>query len=114
MTSIDSPVDRSQSPLPRALIFAALLFGAQLIAIGTIFKHAISFRCLDNWPPAACAGASGALIAVYCTLGALALFAFLRPAPFRALAAQAGTHVWPLALNLAGAVFALLPVTFLK
>ena len=99
--------------LPRALIAAAGLFVAELAAIGTIFKHNIDFRCLSNWPEQACAGASGTMVAIYCMMGALTLLWMLAPAPFRSLVAQAGERLWPLAINLVGALVALIPIAFL-
>ncbi len=109
-------LDASQSRLPvrRALFFAALLLVGQLGLIGTVFKHAISFECLANWPQWACSGASGTLIAVYCVLGTLVLMAMLRPAPFRGLVEEAGARLWPLVVNTAGVVIALTPVLFMQ
>ena len=92
---------------------AAGLFVVELAAIGTIFKHSIDFTCLDNWPLRACAGASGTMVAIYCMLGALALLWMLAPQPFRTLTAQAGARFWPLAINLVGALIALIPIAFL-
>ncbi|WP_165915615.1 exosortase E/protease, VPEID-CTERM system [Rhodovulum marinum] len=97
-----------------ALLVTAALLVAELGAIGVIFKHAIAFECLANWPARACSGASGALVALYCLLGALALFGMLRPQPLRDLVRQAGERLWPLALNAAGVVLALVPVAFLR
>ena len=100
--------------LPRkALLLAALLLIVELGGIGVIFKHAIHFRCLDNWPQPACAGASGALVAIYCALAVLLLFAMLTPQPLRDLVERAGERLWPLWLNLGGALVALIPVFFL-
>ena len=100
---------------PRAaLVLAGALLVAELGAIGVIFKHAIEFECLANWPAWACSGASGALVAMYCLLGALVLFGMLRPRPLRDLARQAGERLWPLALNAGGVVLALIPVAFLR
>ena len=111
MVALDAP--QSRSPVRRALIFAALLLVGQLGLIGTVFKHVISFECLANWPQWACSGASGTLIAVYCVLGTLVLMAMLRPAPFRGLVAEAGARVWPLVVNTAGMIIALVPVLFM-
>ncbi|MEO9895363.1 MAG: exosortase E/protease, VPEID-CTERM system [Paracoccaceae bacterium] len=112
MVALDTP--RFRTPVRRALIFAALLLVGQLGLIGTVFKHAISFECLANWPQWACAGASGTLIAVYCVLGTLVLMAMLRPVPFRGLVEEAGSRIWPLVVNTAGMVVALVPVLFMR
>ncbi|MGC9419665.1 MAG: exosortase E/protease, VPEID-CTERM system, partial [Rhodovulum sp.] len=104
----------STRPPRAALAIAAALLAAEVAAIGLIFKHAIAFECLANWPVRACSAASGTLVALYCLLGALALFAMLRPQPLRDLARQAGARLWPLGLNLAGTALALVPVAFLR
>lgn len=101
-------------PRTRALIAAALLLVVELGAIGIIFKHSISFNCLANWPGWACRFASGGLVALYCAFGATVLFALLRPGALGALTARAGSQIWPLGMNLAGALIALVPVSFLK
>ncbi|MEP3637644.1 MAG: exosortase E/protease, VPEID-CTERM system [Paracoccaceae bacterium] len=105
---------QSRSPVKRALVLAALLLVGQLGLIGTVFKHAISFECLANWPQWACSGASGTLIAVYCVLGTMVLMAMLRPAPFQTLVEEAGTRLWPLIVNAAGVVIAMIPVLFMR
>ena len=106
--------DAPAAPLPhKALLLAALLLILELGGIGVIFKHAIHFRCLDNWPQPACAGASGALVAIYGSLAVLALFAMLSPQPLRDLVERAGERLWPLGLNLAGVLGTLMPVFFL-
>ncbi len=103
------------SAVPRyALILAGALLALELGAIGTIFKHSINFTCLDNWPARACSGASSILVALYCVLGALVLFAFLRADSLRSLIRFAGARSWPLALNAAGVGLSLIPVLFLK
>lgn len=102
-------------PLPAApLVLAALLLVAELLVIGLTFKHGIAFRCLDNWPQAACGAASRSLAGLYCAIAAAGLFALLRPALFRDLLARAGHDVRPLALNLAGFALAMLPVLFMR
>lgn len=97
-----------------ALALAAGLLAVEFAAIGLIFKHAIDFECLANWPGWACSGASGTLVSLYCVLGTVALFGMLRPAPLRDLAVQAGTRLWPLALNAAGVGLTLVPVALLR
>ncbi|WP_299969466.1 exosortase E/protease, VPEID-CTERM system [uncultured Roseobacter sp.] len=102
------------SPPRYALILAGALLVVELGVIGTIFKHSIRFTCLDNWPQWACAGASGMLVALYCVLGALVLFATLRPNSLRTLFQVAGARNWPLAVNVLGAAVCLVPVLFVK
>ncbi len=107
--------DIEAEPLPRrALLIAGLLLVSQLVLIGTVFKHGIDFRCLDNWPPAACKAASGTMVSLYCMLGAVLLFSLLRPGAIRHLFSQAGERVWPLAINLAGAALSFAPVLLLN
>ena len=77
----------------RPLMMAGLLLVAELAVIGFLFKHFISFSCLENWPGAACRGASGSMIAVYCAMGALALAMVLRPTPFRAVMQLSLIHI---------------------
>ncbi len=109
MTATDSPDPLAARRRP-ALVIAGSLLVAELALIGLLYKHVIDFTCLDNWPPAVCGGASGALVAVYCLAAAVALMALVRPAPFRRLFAEAGARTAPLLLNAAGAGIALLPV----
>ncbi len=105
----------SSEPLLRrsALIGAAGVFVVELIVIGLVFKHGISFTCLENWPRWACSGASGAMIALYCMLGALLLFAVLIPQPVQDLVSEAGETRKPLGLNVLGTILALIPALFL-
>lgn len=98
----------------RALIFAGVLFALELVIVGSLFKHGLDFECHTSWPQAACSGANGMLTGIYCASGALLLLFMLRPAPFRALGAETGHRSWPLALNLAGVLIALLPLSFLS
>ena len=93
--------------------FAALLLLAQLIVVGTVYKHGISFDCGQNWPDWACAGPSGALVSVYAILAAIGLFVILSPAPFRRLVEDAGWSFRPLLMNLAGFFAAMVPVMLL-
>ena len=108
------------SPMPtldrRLLIGAALVLVAELLLIGTLFKHGIAFECRANWPKAACGGASSALIGVYGALTGLVLLAWLRPGPFRRLLAGAGQgRPGPgLAINLAGLGLAMVPALWLR
>ena len=88
MTELYQP-SRSAFPV-RAITLALVIFAVELFSIGVIFKHGIAFTCLDNWPPKACAGASGVLISVYCMAGALALLTLLSPGPIRHALALAG------------------------
>ena len=111
MVALDAAHTPSQR---RALIGVGLLFVIELAVIGTLFKHGISFKCLDHWPVQACQGASGSLVALYCVMGAGLLFWMLRPAELRALTAHAGARIWPLAVNGVGVLLALVPVLFLK
>ncbi len=113
MVTLDPDLKTSSA---RPLVMAGLLFVVELTVIGFLFKHFISFTCLDNWPGTACRGASGSMIAVYCALGALTLAMVLRPAPFRAVmrAYQDGRPSWPLGLNLAGVAVTLIPLLFLR
>ena len=104
----------SARPPRIALAVAALLLVAELGGIGLIFKHGITFTCLDNWPALACRGSSRTLVALYCVLGTLALLAMLRPEPFRTLVGAAGERLWPLALNGAGVALALVPMALLR
>lgn len=87
---------------------------AELLAISLIFKHSIDFNCLQNWPAAACRGASGTLIAGYCIIAALGLFAFLFPAPFHRLLERAGENAKIVWVNFLGFGIALIPVAFLR
>lgn len=104
----------SSARQPRAaLVVAVLLFAAELLTLGLVFKHGIDFECRAQWPGWACSGASGALISVYCVTGMLVLYAMLRPVPLRALVADAGLRLWPLALNGLGFGLALLPVLWM-
>ncbi|WP_425280288.1 exosortase E/protease, VPEID-CTERM system [Roseivivax halodurans] len=91
----------------------ALLLAAELAGIGIVYKHRIDFYCIDNWPPAACRAASRTLVSMYCVLGALALTAMLRPAPFRTLSAGARFRPLPLALNAIGIALAFVPLRYL-
>ncbi|WP_420862165.1 exosortase E/protease, VPEID-CTERM system [Algirhabdus cladophorae] len=111
MTALDPQHSSSRQKI--ALLGALFIFLSELFVIGTLFKHAIDFKCLDNWPIYACQGASGTMIAIYCCLGALLLLFMLRPAPFQRLINQAGQHIWPLGLNLLGAAVALIPLSLL-
>ena len=97
----------------RILLFAVSLLALELLAIGTVFKHAVNFTCMDNWPQRACASASFAMVGLYCSIGAMVMLIALRPRPYKTLAAQMGTRYWPIALNLIGTAIAFLPVTFL-
>lgn len=110
-----SPPPRPSAPGLRLGLLAALglLLAAELGGLGVIFKHAIPFHCIDNWPVRACQSASLTLVALYCVLGALGLCAMLRPAPFRALLGQARLRALPLGLNLLGLGLALVPLSFL-
>lgn len=97
------------------LIFIAGLFLVELVVIGTLFKHLIDFRCLDNWPLRVCRNASYSLVAIYCLLGVAVLLVMLRPAePLRTLTQSAGQRSWPLGVNLLGVVIALTPLSFLN
>lgn len=97
----------------RPLLLAGALLVGELAAIGLVFKHGIDFDCGANWSRTACSSASLALVALYCVLGALALFAMLRPDPLRRLLSEAGTGPLPLLVNLAGAALAFVPVLLL-
>lgn len=115
MSVLDTSPHEQSGPQPRrALLLALALLLVELIALGLLFKHGIDFKCRANWPVAACKAASTSMVGLYCTLGALFLLFTLRPAPFRALSAQAGQAGWPLGLNLAGVGLALVPVFLLK
>ncbi len=96
------------------LVGALALFFAELLIIGTTFKHGINFNCLANWPGYACAGFSGLLISIYCMCAALALFAYLFPGPFVRLFEVAGQRIWPLGVNIVGTLIAMVPVTFMQ
>lgn len=109
-----SAVDPPRPSASFATAFALGLLVVELSAIGLVFKHAIDFNCLVNWPAWACRGGSGTLIAFYCMLGALALLTMLRPAPLRDLTAEAGTRLWPLAINAAGVGIAFVPTVLLQ
>jgi len=95
------------------LIGAFVLFLVELVVIGVTFKHGVNFTCLANWPAQACSGPSGLLISIYCVTGALTLFAVLFPNPVQRLLSQAGGRLWPLGVNILGAVIAMLPIKFL-
>ena len=98
----------------RALVISAVILFVELLFVGSVFKHSIDFECLGNWPAWACSGASGAMIAVYCAMGALAVTLMLRPEPFRVLLQGAnGAHRF-LGLNLAGTALALVPILLLR
>lgn len=111
MVALDPTRHRSPAPV---LMGAAGVFALELGVIGTLFKHGVNFRCLSNWPQAACSGASGTMIAIYCILGALLLLGMLKPDPFRTLVQNASVRLWPLAVNLVGAAIALIPLTLLE
>ncbi|WVX49846.1 hypothetical protein ROLI_029410 [Roseobacter fucihabitans] len=113
MIAADSPPS-SMRARRGPLIVAGLLLVIELMAIGLIFKHSISFNCLENWPPRACANASGTLVALYCMLAGLFLFSMLRPASLGILFSHAGDRIWPLGINLLGVLVALIPVSFLQ
>lgn len=97
-----------------ALITAATIFAVELGGIGVTYKHVLNFTCLENWPAWACAGASGTLVSLYCTIAALCLLAMLRPEPIKALLIEAGACRWPLLVNLAGLLIALAPLLFMS
>lgn len=109
LTAHDRPFTRTG-----ALALAGGLFAAELALIGIIYKHAISFTCLDNWPAWACSGASGVLVSVYASAAALALYFILRPTPLRLVLADAGRAWRPLLWNLIGFAIALVPVGLLR
>ncbi len=105
----------SSSRMPyRPLIGACVLLALELLGIGVIFKHGIDFTCLSNWPQAACRGASGTLVAIYCVIGALCLLVLLYPGQFRRLFSDSSVRLWPFGLNMLGVVVALLPLTFMQ
>jgi len=110
MLANDQPL---QGRVIRPLVIASALFMLELLVIGVVFKHAINFTCLSNWPAQACRGSSGLMISLYCMTAGLALFALLFPDPFVKLFSQAGQRRWPLALNISGAFVAMMPVLFL-
>lgn len=95
------------------LVGATALIFVEFLVIGIVFKHGINFTCRANWPIQACSGPSGVLVSIYCLCAALALFAFLFPAPFLCLFSRPGEKSWPLLLNIAGVLLTLAPVTFL-
>lgn len=108
-------LDHAKSVLTgtRALAISAGVLFAELLIIGAIFKHSINFTCLENWPFWACRGASGAMIAVYCVMGVLAVALMLRPEPFRSvLNGPSGAFVF-LGMNLLGTLLAFVPLLFL-
>ncbi|MDA8587316.1 exosortase E/protease, VPEID-CTERM system, partial [Rhodobacteraceae bacterium] len=98
----------------RALMIAAVILIAELLIIGAVFKHGIEFHCWKNWPSWACDGASGIMIALYCTMGALAVTLMLRPEPFRALLKDASGAPSFIGLNIAGAALAFVPLVLLR
>jgi exosortase E/protease (VPEID-CTERM system) len=98
---------------PLALALAAIVFVIELGVIGIVFKHGINFSCLNNWPVAACHGASGVLVIIYATVAAVSLFFILRPAPLRALLSDTGHSFKPFLLNLLGFAISMVPVAFL-
>lgn len=109
----DSSVTYRNRPA-RPLVIAAGLIVIELLSIGLIFKHGIEFRCLDNWPGLACRTASKSLVALYCMIAAIGLFAILRPQLFRDLLCEAGHDIRLLGLNLAGFSTAMLPILFMQ
>ena len=113
MSTLTEPSERVQSSWRTVLAIVALVV-AQLLVLGVVYKHAIAFECLANWPAWACRSASGALVAIFTCAGAVALYAMLRPAPFRGLVAEAGGRPWALGLNALGFVSAFVPVLFLR
>lgn len=84
----------------------------ELVAIGLLYKHMIDFRCLDNWPPRLCRGASMSMVSAYTGAGALALLGILLPGPCRRLLAEAGPRRNGLALNIGGVLAMLAPLPF--
>lgn len=90
------------------------LFVATLIVLGLIFKHAIPFSCIDNWPYWACTLASQTLVALYAATAALALVTMLVPAKVRALVAETPARALPVGLFVVGVIVALIPVAFLR
>ena len=112
MTTLD--ISMPPAAAKRALVVAGLLLAAELFAIGTFFKHGANFTCLDNWPQRACAGASFAMVGLYCAIAALILLITLRPAPFASLSEEAGRRFWPLGINICGTGIAFLPAFFLS
>ena len=109
-------LDYSKSGLTgaRALAISAGILFLELLLIGTVFKHSIDFECLGNWPFCACRGASGAMVSVFCAMGALAVALMLRPEPFRSLLTGASGALSGLGLNAVGVGTALLPVFLLR
>ncbi|WP_417525572.1 exosortase E/protease, VPEID-CTERM system [Marinovum sp.] len=87
---------------------------AEFGALGAVFKHAIPFDCLYNWPLAICEGADAFLVSVYGALGAMALFVMLVPSALRQLAEAKDTRRKPLLLHIAGITLALFPVLVLR
>lgn len=98
---------------PRAIGLAVAMLIGQLVAISFIYKGAIHFTCTRNWPQIACSGTSGVVVSLIGLLAALGLFAAIAP-NLRRHFAQAGTRNWPLLVNLAGTVIALIPVLYLR
>lgn len=94
--------------------FAAALLLVELTVIGTLFKHQIDFRCLDNWPQPVCRGSSMSLVAIYCLLGVGVLLRMLRPKPLMELAQNAGQRLRPLWVNGIGVCVALIPLALLN
>lgn len=104
--------------MPRPnLRLLALLIGLLLVemtALSLIYKHAISFTCLDNAPQAFCRGTSGALLSVLTFLGGGALYMLLRPGPFAVLLSDIRLRPKGMALHGIGLAVAMLPLLWLR
>lgn len=103
----------SHFPVPPLLLAGALIV-VEFLVIGLTFKHGIDFECRANWGDTACATASKSLVALYCVIAAVGLFALLRPGLFRALLTTEARQARPLLINVAGFVLAMLPVLLMR
>ncbi|MBU2993997.1 exosortase E/protease, VPEID-CTERM system [Octadecabacter sp. 1_MG-2023] len=112
--TLSTAQNQATRPARVFLVLAIVLLFVELTALGTLFKHGIDFECLANWPQPVCRNASRSLVAIYCLLGVTALLFMLRPAPLKTLTQDAGSRFWPLAINGAGVLVALVPFVLLS
>lgn len=112
MSSSVDPARRSR--LHVAPLIAAAVFVGQLVGLGLLFKHVVTFQCYDIWPDWACAAPNGILVSAYCMLGVAILYGMLRGDRLLTLCAQTGARLWPLLINGAGFALALVPALWLS
>lgn len=111
MTSIADVASRRT--VRGAIAVSFTILAIELLAIGSIFNHAIDFTCNENWPRNFCRGSSLLMVGLYCCIGSIALMIALRRAPYSDLTQDAGGRIWPLGINLVGTAVAFVPILML-